>query len=251
MSLHEPSGSAILDNQENGMQIKERFAEVMDRVENAAQKSGRSMQEVTVIAVSKTHPIETVQEAIECGICHFAENRIQEAEEKIPQQKIPGVTWHLVGHLQRNKARNAIQLFDRFHALDSKRLARRLQKQLAKENVEKFPAYVQVNTSGEESKYGIEPEELESLLGVVSDECPLLKVEGLMTVAPFTDDETVLRKTFAALRNLMEKTDDTGYHNVELRDLSMGMTNDYEIAIEEGATHLRIGRAIFGERRRR
>lgn len=228
--------------------IEQWLVKLNDRIETAAARTGRSGSDIVVIAVTKTHPIETILAAIEQGITHFGENRVQEAEKKIPQLKQQDITWHMVGHLQRNKAKDALRMFHRLHSLDSKRLARRIQRQLEKLEMPSYPAYVQVNTSGEESKYGILPDELSQLLDLVAKECPRIQIEGLMTIAPYVDDETVLRKTFRGLKNLQETTDVCEYPNVELRDLSMGMTNDYEIAIEEGATHLRIGRAIFGER---
>ncbi|HKJ69316.1 MAG TPA: YggS family pyridoxal phosphate-dependent enzyme [bacterium] len=231
--------------------IEQRLTELQERMESAAARTGRSGSDIEVIAVTKTHPVDTVLEAIECGITHFAENRVQEAEEKIPQLGAQDVTWHMVGHLQRNKAKDALGLFHRLHSLDSKRLARRIQLQLEKLDMTSYPAYVQVNTSGEKSKYGILPDALAPLLDLIARECPRIRVEGLMTIAPYVDDEAILRKTFRGLRELRETTEVCEYHNVELRDLSMGMTNDYEIAIEEGATHLRIGRAIFGKRRSR
>ncbi len=231
--------------------IEERLAALNDRIETAAARTGRSGSDIVIIAVTKTHPIETILAAIEQGITHFGESRVQEAEAKIPQLEQQNITWHMVGHLQRNKANDALRMFHRLHSLDSKRLARRLQQQLEKLEMSSYPTYVQVNTSGEKSKYGILPEELPPLLDLVSKECPRIQIEGLMTIAPFVDDESILRKTFRGLKRLQETSDVQGYPNVELQDLSMGMTNDYEIAIEEGATHLRIGRAIFGKRRSR
>lgn len=223
--------------------------EVRGRIADAANRAGRSADEITLIAVGKTHSPEVLLDAVEAGISHFGENRIQEAEEKIRELGEQDLTWHMVGHLQRNKAQAAVEQFHTLHSLDSKRLARRLQLQLEKAAIPEFPALIQVNVSGEKSKYGIEPEDLPGLLGVVSGECPRLRIRGLMTIAPWTDDESVLRKNFQNLRELSERTDISAFDNVSLESLSMGMTNDYEIAVEEGATHLRIGRAIFGERK--
>lgn len=233
---------------DSGKTIQDRVDAVWERIARAAETSGRSADEITLIAVGKTHPPARLIPAIEAGIRHFGENRIQEAENKIPELSGHDLTWHMVGHLQRNKARTAINLFHTLHSLDSKRLARRLQRQLDKEGVENYPTLIQVNASGEKSKYGIEPDDLEPLLDVITEECTHLEVRGLMTIAPWTDDETVLRKTFRTLRRLSEDIDDKQYKNVTMNSLSMGMTNDYQIAIQEGATHLRIGRAIFGER---
>lgn len=231
--------------------IRDQLDSVRERIEQAAARAGRSSDEIVLIGVTKTHPVSTVMTALEAGLSQFGENRVQEAEEKIPQLEQHDITWHMLGHLQRNKANNAIQLFQWLHSLDSQRLARRLQQQLEKEGMDAYPVYIQVNTSGEDSKYGISPDQLNPLLERIARQCPRLCVKGLMTIAPFVDDEMVVRQSFRKLRELREKTDVSVYDNVSLTDLSMGMTNDFEIAIEEGATHLRIGRAIFGERRSR
>ena len=227
---------------------KERIDEVNERIARAADRAGRSPDEITVVAVGKTHPPEDFVPVIESGIRHFGESRVQEAEEKIPQVQGENLTWHMIGHLQRNKAQNAIHLFNQLHSLDSKRLARRLQRQLEKEAVEHFNTFIQVNTSGEESKYGLDPETVQPLIGFIGEECPRITINGLMTMAPLTDDERRIRRTFSGLRKIHETLNTTPFPNIHLEALSMGMTNDYEIAIEEGATHLRIGRAIFGER---
>lgn len=228
--------------------IQQNVENVLANIDNAAEKSGRTSENITLIAVTKTHDPEFVLPAYHAGITHFGENRIQEAEEKIPQLSNLEITWHMMGHLQRNKAKNALQLFHEFHALDSKRLAKRLQKQLEKLGIESWPTFIQVNVSGEESKYGIEPSELAPLLELIGENCPGLSVKGLMTVAPFVDDEAILRENFRRLRELRDKNQSWHFDHINIQSLSMGMTNDYEYAIEEGATHVRIGRAIFGER---
>lgn len=228
--------------------LRENIKTVRDRIATAAKNANRDPDEITLIAVGKTHPAETLIPAIQSGLIHFGENRIQESEEKIPQLDEYDITWHLIGHLQRNKAAEAIELFDEFHALDSRRLAKRLQNQLEKINQKQFPSFIQVNVSGEESKYGLNPQQLEPLLEMIAEECPRLSVKGLMTIAPWTDDPKTLHQTFHNLRELRDKYRTFNATNIDLKSLSMGMTNDFEIAIEEGATHLRIGRAIFGER---
>ncbi|MBS1271173.1 MAG: Pyridoxal phosphate homeostasis protein [Candidatus Marinimicrobia bacterium] len=227
---------------------KNRVAEVREKIGRAAEKSGRSPDSVAIIAVGKTHPAADFYPIMEAGIWHFGESRVQEAEDKIPQLTDQEITWHMIGHLQRNKAGDALEIFDQLHSLDSKRLARRLQQQMEKLGIEWFPTFVQVNTSGEQSKYGIDPKALKPLMDLVADECPRLKIKGLMTMAPLTEDEKKIRETFRRLRELSINTNTDDYPNAELGSLSMGMTNDYEIAVEEGATHVRIGRAIFGER---
>jgi len=232
-------------------ELQENIDQVQEHISRAAIKSGRSAEDITLIAVGKTHPAEFLIPAIKLGLDNFGENRIQESEEKIPKLSEHNLRWHLIGHLQRNKAAEAIELFDEFHALDSNRLARRLQKQIKKAEQEQLQTFVQVNVSGEESKYGLDPEHLEDLLKTVLEECPRVFVKGLMTIAPWTDNEKVLRETFQNLRALLERFQSYNTANIQMESLSMGMTNDYEIAVEEGATHLRIGRAIFGERRER
>ena len=230
--------------------IQQNVENVLAKIDTAAKKSGRTAKDITLIAVTKTHNAEFVMPAYHAGITHFGENRIQEAEDKIPQLSEYDISWHMMGHLQRNKAKNALQLFHEFHALDSKRLAKRLQRQLEKLHKESWPTFIQVNVSGEESKYGIDPSELDPLIELIGESCPGLSVKGLMTVAPFVDDETILRENFRRLRKLRDKHQSWELANIHIQSLSMGMTNDYEYAIEEGATHVRIGRAIFGERER-
>lgn len=232
-------------------ELQQNIEKVQNRIKAVAEKAGRSVDELTIVAVGKTHPAETFLPAIEAGLIHFGESRIQEAADKIPALESHNLVWHLIGHLQRNKAGDAIELFDEFHALDSNRLARRLQNQMEKSERKSFPVFIQVNTSGEESKYGIDPEALQEMLDLIGEKCPHLRVKGLMTIAPWTDDEKVLHATFANLRKLQEQYKSYNAPNIHLENLSMGMTNDFEIAIEEGATHLRIGRAIFGTRRSR
>ncbi len=241
------NGTSVLTDLKKAS-IKRQVSQVQKRVVRAAEKSDRPADDVILIAISKTHSVEMIKEVVGAGITHIGENRIQEAEPKISKLADLPITWHMVGHLQRNKAQAAIEKFERLHSLDSKRLARRLQKMLKKTDISSYPTYVQVNVSGEESKYGIEPDDLEPLLDMVAEECPRLQVQGLMTIAPYVDDETILREAFSELRELRESIPADRYPNVDLWDLSMGMTNDYEIAVEEGATHLRLGRAIFGER---
>ena len=230
------------------MTTKDRVDQVNERIARAAARAGRATADITVVAVGKTHPPEDFIPVIESGIRHFGESRVQEAEEKIPEIAGENLIWHMIGHLQRNKAKNAIHIFDQLHSLDSQRLAKRLQKQLGKEQIDRFSTFIQVNTSGEESKYGLRPEALEPVMEFIGAECSRLVVNGLMTMAPLTDNENTIRRTFARLRELRETFDTRQYQNINFEALSMGMTNDFEIATEEGATHLRIGRAIFGER---
>lgn len=219
--------------------LKGNLDAVRDRIEAATERSGRSAGSVTLVAVSKTWPGENVQAAIDAGATTLGENRIQEA-----QAKIPGLsgdpTWHLVGHLQRNKAKAAVELFDVVQSVDSVRLASALSRH-ASESGRDLSVLVQVNTSHEGSKSGFEPEETHDAVSEVA-ELPGLRVAGLMTIATFTGDEAEVRRCFKVLRKLKDGLP------TKVPELSMGMTGDFEAAIEEGATVVRIGTAIFGQR---
>lgn len=226
--------------------LRARVAEVRERIDAARARAGRGDQ-VTLVAVTKTHPPELVRTAIEAGIGDVGENRVQELEEKVAEVGREAVRWHLIGHLQRNKAGKAVALADMVHSLDSVRLAEALSKEAEKAGAT-VRALVQVNTSGEESKYGLSPEEAPEAVSRMAA-LPGLRLEGMMTMAPFTDDDGVVRRTFAAARRLCDDVARqvpgfTGRH------LSMGMSNDYEIAVEEGSTLVRVGSTLFGERGR-
>jgi PLP dependent protein len=227
-------------------EIAARVEAVRERIMRAAERSGRGA-EVTVVAVTKTHPPELVRAAIEAGLSDLGENRVQELEEKVDAAGRGAARWHLIGHLQRNKAARALPLFDLLHSLDSLRLAETLSA-AAETAGREVRALVQVNTSGEASKYGLPAgEALEAVAAMAA--LPRLRLEGMMTMAPFTDDEAVVRRTFRAARTLCDEAARqvpgfTGRH------LSMGMTNDYEIAVEEGSTLVRLGSVLFGERGR-
>lgn len=217
--------------------ISEHLERVCERVERACQRAGRPAGSVTIVGVSKNHPIDAIAAAWAAGLRDFGENRVQEAEPKIRALADRGITpaWHLVGHLQTNKVRAAIDTFELIHSVDSERLMRRIDR-LADDPV---GILIQVNVSGEPTKFGIRPTDLPLLLDA-ADELPNVHVRGLMTVAPIADDPEDVRHVFRTLRELAERH--------RLRVLSMGMTDDFEVAIEEGATHVRIGRAIFGDR---
>jgi PLP dependent protein len=230
---------------------------VQESIAAACARANRNPDEITLVAVSKTHPAETVLAAITSGVRHFGENRVEEAEDKIPavnaQAEIKPV-WHMIGHIQSRKAKLVLPLFDRVHSVDTVKLAQKLA-ELASAEKRTLPVMIEVNISGEEAKYGFEvsnwqhkPDvkaafwrDMETLL-----QLPNLEIRGLMTMAPFYDEMERTRPVFAAMSELRERLQ-TDLH-VVLPDLSMGMTNDYPVAIEEGATIVRIGRAIFGER---
>ena len=222
--------------------IAENLRQVQDRVANAAERSGRSPKDVLLVAVSKTWPVPIVQAAVDAGVLALGENRVQEAQMKVPEVK-GAPPWHLVGHLQRNKAKVAVGLFDTIQSVDSARLAREIGKHAVSAGKE-VSIQLQVNTSGEASKFGVAPDDLEALVEETID-VEGVAVVGLMTIAAYTDDEASVRKCFVALRELRDRVSS---NRPSIRHLSMGMTGDFEMAIEEGATVVRVGTAIFGKR---
>ena len=223
-------------------QIQENAEQVLERCRQAALRSGRPGDAVTVVAVTKSQPLEAALAAVETGIVHFGENRVQEAEDKWDACSRSGLTLHMVGRLQRNKARKAVRLFDVIHSLDSVALALKLSE--AAEGKPQ-PVFVEVNVAGEASKVGFRPEQLQPALLEIAA-LPNLRLLGLMTIAPVVPSPEEARPVFAGLRRLGESL------RAEIpalgAELSMGMTDDFEVAIEEGATLIRIGRAIFGPR---
>jgi len=224
----------------NEGQLGSRLAAIHARIEAAAVRCGRSPQDVTLVAISKTHPASVVKSAIELGVTDLGENRIQEAEPKIIEVGGTRARWHLVGHLQANKARRAVQLFDVIHSLDSLELARRLDRLCGEEGRENLPVLVQVDLGHEETKSGIDEAKLPDLVAGLAG-LSRVQLIGLMTLPPFFDDPEEARPFFRRLRELRDKWAPNG-------ELSMGMTNDFEVAIEEGATMVRVGTAIFGQR---
>jgi PLP dependent protein len=210
---------------------------VRERSEAAAKRAGRQPEDVRLVAVSKTVEPERIEAALTAGQMCFGESKVQEAKAKIPA--VSGrAHWHLVGHLQTNKAREAVALFELIHSVDSVKLAAELNKWA--ERAGKTQAILlEINVSGEASKFGLKPEDLDAALNEIN-KLPRLEVQGLMTIAPFKENAEEVRPDFRRLRELRDATG--------LRELSMGMTHDFEIAIEEGATLVRIGTAIFGER---
>jgi pyridoxal phosphate enzyme (YggS family) len=226
-------------------ELIERIRQVRLWVAEAAARSGRNVDDVTLVAVTKTVPTEQIALAYELGLRVFGENRVQEARAKIAALQYPLIRWHLIGHLQTNKAARAVELFELIQSVDSLRLAEALERgAAARERV--VPVLLQVNVSGEASKEGVSPEGLPALASAAL-QLPHVRVQGVMTVAPYTTQPEEVRPVFRRLRELRD----------ELRErfpqglwdaLSMGMSNDFMVAIEEGATMVRIGRAIFGER---
>ena len=227
--------------------LAERLARVRAQIAAAAENCHRPAHEVTLIAISKTHPAATVKRLIELGAADVGENRVQEAEEKIAEVGRHKVRWHLVGHLQANKARRAVNLFDVIHSLDSIDLARRLDRLCVEEGRQNLPVLIQVDLGQEETKSGIEETSLRQLAEEVG---PLSRVQliGLMTLPPFFDNPEDSRPFFRRLRELRDELGSKGAFGDRKGELSMGMTHDFAVAIEEGATMVRIGTAIFGER---
>lgn len=228
--------------------LRGRFEDVRTRVDTAARRSNRSGDQITLIAISKTHPAETLRAGIEAGITNLGENRVQEAEGKITELGRNAARWHLVGHLQTNKAARAVKLFDCIHSLDSVDLAERLERLCAAEGREDLPVLIQIDLGGEQTKTGIEPAGLAELLLAVG-ECSRVRLIGLMTLPPFFANPDCARPYFKTLRELRDELRRQGHFGDVAGELSMGMSHDFEIAIEEGATMVRVGTAIFGERR--
>lgn len=225
----------------------ERIEEVKARLTAAATRSNRRPDEITVVAVSKMHPAEAVRDAIAAGLKNFGENRVQEAESKIPAVGRNAARWHLIGHLQSNKARRAVELFDCIHSLDSTDLARRLDRICDDLDRQDLPVLIQVDLGHETTKTGIDEKHVGELDAVLR-ECPRLRLKGLMTLPPFFDEAEKVRPYFRRLRELRDDLKAQGAFGNDPGELSMGMTHDFEIAIEEGATMVRVGTAIFGER---
>lgn len=228
-------------------QLAARLTEVRERLATAARNCGRSPDEVKLIAISKTHPASAIRTLIELGATDFGENRVQEAEEKIAEIGRQQARWHLVGHLQANKARRAVSLFEVIHSLDSLELARRLDRLCAEEGREKLPVLIQVDLGHEETKSGVDESELTHMVEALG---PLIHLDliGLMTLPPWFDDTEQSRPFFRRLRELRDELAGRGAFGDRQGELSMGMTHDFEVAIQEGATMVRIGTAIFGER---
>ena len=222
--------------------IQERLAAVQRRIETAAARSGRPSSTVTLVAVSKTMSAAAIREAVSAGVKILGENRVQEAREKI--EALPGAAeWHLIGHLQTNKAKLAVGLFDCIHSLDSVRLAQELGRH-AEEAGRRLRCLVEVNLGEETQKSGVDAAEVRPLLEAAR-RLPQLSVQGLMTIPPFLPDPESVRLFFRRLRDLRDRLESEGW---TLPDLSMGMSHDFEVAIEEGATLVRIGTAIFDSR---
>jgi len=227
--------------------LRSRLDELRGRIERSAQRAGRASDEIKLIAVSKTHPASVLREALEAGATDFGENRVQEAEEKIAELKGAPARWHLIGPLQANKARRAVKLFDCIHSIDSVELIKRLERLCVEEEREDLPVLVQINLAEEETKSGARIEEVPGIIEKING-CKRLKLTGLMTLPPFYEDAERVRPFFRRLRELRDELATQEVFKSGAGELSMGMSHDFEIAIAEGATMVRVGTAIFGER---
>ena len=223
--------------------IRENLLRVTERIEKAAQNAGRNLKDIRLVAVSKTVETDRIKEAIEAGVSILGENYVQEAQKKI-EEIGKSVSWHFIGHLQSNKTKVAVRLFDAIHSVDSVALAEELNRRAQQVN-RKIPVMIEVNLSGETTKFGTEEEKVTTVTqGVLK--LDHLSLEGLMTMPPYFDDPEMSRPYFVQLRELKERLVKGG---IPLKELSMGMSNDFEIAIQEGATYVRVGTAIFGARK--
>jgi hypothetical protein len=223
--------------------IAANIAHVRERISRAAQKSGRASDEITLVAVSKTFPVEAIRAAHAAGLRHFGENRVQERESKRPAVADLQATWHLIGHLQSNKARRAAEFFDRIDSVDSLVIAQKLNESAAAQN-KRLGILIEVHT-GEATKTGVAESELPALAQAAAS-LSHLDLLGLMTIPPYSDDAALARQYFQKLRELRDRTAQSIARPLPI--LSMGMSHDFEIAVEEGATEVRIGTALFGQR---
>ncbi len=225
--------------------VVENLAEVERRVCAACERSGRDRDEVTLIAVSKTKPISMIEELLSGKTRDFGENKVQELCEKY-EQLPKDIRWHLIGHLQRNKVKYVVGKACLIHSVDSLRLAEAISEEAVKKQCD-VPVLIEVNVAGEESKFGVSMEETEALVRKIA-KLPAISVRGLMTIAPFVENPEENRRHFSNLKKLCVDLKRKNIDNVTMSVLSMGMTGDYEVAIEEGATMIRVGTGIFGER---
>ena len=225
--------------------LKDNFDKVNANIQAACDRAGRNREDVTLIAVSKTKPIQMLQEAYDFGVRVFGENKVQEIVDKY--EALPkDISWHMIGHLQRNKVKYIIDKVDMIHSVDSLRLAETIEKEAAKKDII-IKILIEVNVAKEESKFGVMPEKVEELVSQVS-QLPHIRICGLMTIAPFVENPEENRIYFNRLRNIAVDIERKKLDNVIMSILSMGMTNDYEVAIEEGSTMVRVGTGLFGAR---
>ena len=227
------------------MALKKNIENVLTRVKDAAIVSHREPSDIELVAVTKTVDVDVIDEAIDYGILHMGESRVQELLKKY-EQIGNVVKWHLIGHLQRNKVKYIIDKVDIIHSLDSFKLAKEIDKRA--ENINRIiECLLQVNISEEKTKYGVSPKDVEHILRDITS-LNNIKIVGLMTIAPHVGDREQIRQCFRTLKNIFDRMSEIDFPNVKMKYLSMGMSNDFEIAIQEGANLIRIGTSIFGER---
>lgn len=227
------------------MSIKENLIDTYKTIEESAKKASRNKEDITLIAVSKTKPIEMLEEAYEAGIREFGENKVQELTDKY--EKLPkDIHWHMIGHLQTNKVKYIVDKAYLIHSVDSIKLAKEISKEAVKKNVVSN-VLIEVNMAEEESKFGVSKDDTLPLIEEIA-ELPGIKVRGLMTVAPYVEDAEENRLIFCKIRQLFIDIKEKNIDNVSMDFMSMGMSGDYSVAVEEGATHVRVGTKIFGER---
>lgn len=225
--------------------IEKNLYEIKKRIEEAALRSGRKPEEIELITVSKTVDVPRIKQAVDAGARLLGENRVQEILEKYDELS-PYASFHLIGHLQKNKVKYIIGKVSLIHSVESKALAEEIDKRARQARIIQH-ILIEVNVSGEESKFGVKPDETAELVKSIS-EYENVRVDGLMTIAPFGAEEDELRRIFRGLKNIAGKIEALDIKNVSMKELSMGMTNDFELAVEEGATMVRVGTGIFGER---
>lgn len=225
--------------------IKENLEYVENRISESCKRAGRNRNEVTLIAVSKTKPVSDIREAMACGITVFGENKVQEMRDKHNEITEP-LSWHMIGHLQANKVKYLPGVACMIHSVDNKKLADEIEKQASKHDIV-MDVLVEVNMAHEDTKFGLSPDEAIDFVKEIST-LPHLNIRGFMTIAPYTEDPESNRVYFRGLRELKDKVNELNIPGVKMDTLSMGMTGDYEVAIEEGATFVRVGTGIFGER---
>lgn len=224
----------------------DQYNQVKRNVEEACRRAGRDPREVTIIAVSKTKPLSMIEELRKDKVMDFGENKVQELKEKYEQISWP-VRWHLIGHLQTNKVKYIVDKAALIHSVDSVKLAKQIDKEAAKRDIKEVPILIQVNFAEEDTKFGFNASEVMEMVEEIST-LPHVKIKGLMQIAPFVENPEENRVYFAAMKQLSVDIKEKNFDNVDMSILSMGMTNDYEIAVEEGSTMVRVGTGIFGER---
>ena len=226
--------------------IRENYKRIMEEIEKACLRAGRQTDEVKLLAATKTRTPDEIREAYEAGVRLFGENRVQEAREKIPQLKdLTGAQWHMIGHLQTNKVKYAVELFNCIETLDRKELVDELLKRMERKSIKEIDLLIEVKLSPEESKHGCPPERVEELLSYTL-QFPQLNVLGFMTVPPYLENPEEVRPYFRELRQIRDRMEEV--FNRKFPELSMGMSHDFPVAVEEGATIVRIGTALFGPR---